>query len=57
MTQRRDFLKTTAGAAAGAAAGSAAAAATADFETCLNNGSTMVVRLDSPATIRIASGN
>lgn len=53
----KDTKGTVIGAAAGAAAGSAAAAATADFETCLNNGSTMVVRLDSPATIRIGSGN
>jgi len=42
------------GAAAGAAAGTAAAAATADFETCLNNGSSVIVRLDAPATIRMA---
>ncbi len=43
------------GAAAGAAAGTAAAAATADYDTCLNNGSTVTVRLDSPTTIRAAS--
>ncbi len=43
------------GAAAGAAAGTAAAAATADYDTCLNNGSSVTVRLDSPTTIRAAS--
>lgn len=43
------------GAAAGAAAGTAAAAATADYDTCLNNGSTVTVRLDAPTTIRAAS--
>lgn len=43
------------GAAAGAAAGTAAAAATADYDTCLNNGSTVTVRLDAPATIRAAA--
>lgn len=53
----KDTKGTVIGAAAGAAAGSAAAAATADFETCLNGGGTVVVRLDSPATIRIALGN
>ena len=42
------------GAAAGAAAGTAAAAATADYDTCLNNGSSVTVRLDSPTTIRAA---
>ena len=43
------------GAAAGAAAGTAAAAATANYDTCLNNGSTVTVRLDSPTTLRAAS--
>jgi uncharacterized protein YcfJ len=40
------------GAAAGAAAGTAAAAATANYDTCLNDGGTVTVRLDAPATIR-----
>ncbi len=43
------------GAAAGAAAGTAAAAATANYDTCLNNGGTVTVKLDAPATIRAAS--
>jgi len=43
------------GAAAGAAAGTAAAVATADYDTCLNGGASVTVRLDSPATIRAAS--
>ncbi len=40
------------GAAAGAAAGTAAAAATADFDTCLNSGGTITVKLDTPVTIK-----
>ncbi len=43
------------GAAAGAAAGTAAAAATANYDTCLNSGAVVTVRLDAPATIRAAS--
>ena len=43
------------GAAAGAAAGTAAAAATADYDTCLNNGAVVTVRLDAPAKIRGAA--
>jgi outer membrane biosynthesis protein TonB len=43
------------GAAAGAAAGTAAAAATADYDTCLNGGAGVTVRLDAPATIRAAN--
>lgn len=43
------------GAAAGAAAGTAAAAATANYDTCLNTGAGVTVRLDSPVTIRAAS--
>lgn len=43
------------GAAAGAAAGTAAAAATANYDTCLNDGGSMTVRLDSPVTIRAAA--
>lgn len=41
------------GAAAGAAAGTAAAQATADYDTCLNSGSAISVRLSAPATVRI----
>lgn len=41
------------GAAAGAAAGTAAAQATADYDTCLNSGSSISVRLSAPATVRI----
>ena len=41
------------GAAAGAAAGTAAASTTADFDTCLNNGGSVVVTLDAPATVRL----
>lgn len=43
------------GAAAGAAAGTAAAAATANYDTCLNNGGAVTVRLDAPATVRAAA--
>ena len=53
----KDTKGTVIGAAAGAAAGTAAAAATADFETCLNSGSALVVHLDSPATFRLAPVN
>lgn len=42
------------GAAAGAAAGTAAAAATANFDTCLNTGSSIAVTLDAPLTVRPA---
>lgn len=41
------------GAAAGAAAGTAAAQATADYDTCLNSGAVITVRLSAPATIRV----
>lgn len=41
------------GAAAGAAAGTAAAAATADYDTCLNPGAAIAVKLDGPVTVRI----
>ncbi len=46
---------TVVGAAAGAAAGTAAAAATADYDTCLNDGSVITVTLDAPVTVRVAS--
>lgn len=51
----KDTKGTVIGAAAGAAAGTAAAAATADYETCLNGGSSVVVKLDAPATVRMAA--
>lgn len=53
----KDTKGTVIGAAAGAAAGTAAAAATADYETCLNGGGSVVVKLDAPATFRVASSN
>jgi len=40
------------GGAAGAAAGAAAAAATANYQGCVNSGSTISVKLNSPATIK-----
>ena len=43
------------GAAAGAAAGTAAAAATANYDTCLNDGAGVTVRLDAPVTVRAAA--
>ncbi|MES2522738.1 MAG: hypothetical protein V4617_08590 [Gemmatimonadota bacterium] len=43
------------GAAAGAAAGTAAAAATGNYDTCLNSGATVSVRLDGPITVRAAA--
>ncbi len=46
---------TVVGAAAGAAAGTAAAAATADFDTCIESGSAIAVRLNDAATVKIAS--
>ena len=53
----KDTKGTVIGAAAGAAAGTAAAVATADYETCLNGGGSVVVKLDSPATVRMAPVN
>lgn len=43
------------GAAAGAAAGTAAAAATADYDTCINSGAAIAVRLDGPVVVKIAA--
>lgn len=43
------------GAAAGAAAGTAAAVGTADFDTCLESGAVIAVKLDAPVTVKIAS--
>ena len=43
------------GAAVGAAAGGAAAAATANYEGCIQNTSTMVIKLNAPTQIRVAT--
>jgi uncharacterized protein YcfJ len=51
----KDTKGTVIGAAAGAAAGTAAAAATGNYDTCLNSGAAIAVRLDESATIRVAS--
>jgi len=50
----KDTKGTVIGAAAGAAAGTAAAAATGNYDTCLNSGAAIAVRLDEAATIRVA---
>ncbi len=42
---------TVVGAAAGAAAGTAAAAATGNFDSCLQEGGTLTVRLEAPLTV------
>ncbi len=51
----KDTKGTVIGAAAGAAAGTAAAAATADYDTCLNSGAAIAVRLDGPMTVRVGA--
>jgi hypothetical protein len=51
----KDTKSTVVGAAAGAAAGTAAAVGTADFDTCLNSGAVIAVKLDAPVTVKIAS--
>lgn len=43
------------GAAAGAAAGGVAAAQTADFDTCLNDGAAIAVKLDKDAVIKLGN--
>jgi len=53
----KDTKGTVIGAAAGAAAGTVAAAKTADYDTCLQSGAAVTVRLDSPATVRPAPKN
>ncbi|MEP6778240.1 MAG: hypothetical protein ABJC26_00010, partial [Gemmatimonadaceae bacterium] len=53
----KDTKGTIIGGAAGAAAGTAAAVATADYITCLNGGGSVVVKLDAPATVRMAPVN
>jgi hypothetical protein len=51
----KDSRATLRGAAVGAAAGTAIAMGTADVDVVLPQGSEMVIRLDSPITIRLAS--
>ena len=51
----KNTKSTVIGAAVGAAAGGAAAAATANYEGCIQNTSTMVIKLNSPAQVRIAT--
>lgn len=50
----KDTKGTVIGAAAGAAAGTAAAKATADFDTCIESGTTVTAKLDAPVTVRMA---
>jgi hypothetical protein len=51
----KNTKSTVIGGAVGAAAGGAAAVATANYEGCINSTSTMVVKLNSPAQVRIAT--
>ena len=51
----KNTKSTVIGAAVGAAAGGAAAAATANYEGCIQNTSTMVIKLNSPTQIRVAT--
>ena len=51
----KNTKSTVIGGAVGAAAGAATAAATANYEGCIQNTSTMVVKLNSPAQVRIAT--
>lgn len=53
----KDTKGTVIGAAVGAAAGTVAAAKTADYDTCLQSGAAVTVRLDAPATVRPAPKN
>lgn len=48
----KDTKSTVIGAATGAAAGTAVAMGTADYEGCVNAGSTIAIKLNSPATIQ-----
>ena len=50
----KNTKSTVVGGAAGAAAGAAAAAATANYEGCVNSTSTITVKLNSPAQVRVA---
>ncbi|HEY2377538.1 MAG TPA: hypothetical protein VGH98_16280 [Gemmatimonadaceae bacterium] len=51
----KNTKSTVIGGAVGAAAGAATAAATANYEGCINNTSTMVVKLNSPTQVRVAT--
>ena len=51
----KNTKSTVIGGAAGAAAGAAAAAATANYEGCVQNTSTMTVKLNAPAQIRVSA--
>jgi hypothetical protein len=51
----KNTKSTVIGGAVGAAAGGAAAVATANYEGCINSTSTMVVKLNSPAQVRVAT--
>jgi hypothetical protein len=50
----KNTKSTVIGGAVGAAAGAAAAAATANYEGCINTTSTVTVKLNSPAQVRVA---
>jgi hypothetical protein len=50
----KNTKSTVVGGAAGAAAGAAAAVATANYEGCVQNTSTVTVKLNSPAQVRVA---
>lgn len=51
----KNTKSTVIGGAVGAAAGAAAAAATANYEGCVQNTSTVTVRLNSPAQVRVGA--
>ena len=51
----KNTKSTVIGGAVGAAAGAAAAAATANYEGCINSTSTVTIKLNSPAQVRIAT--
>jgi hypothetical protein len=51
----KNTKSTVIGAAVGAAAGGAAAAATANYEGCIQNTSTMVIKLNSATQVRVAT--
>jgi hypothetical protein len=51
----KNTKSTVIGGAVGAAAGGAVAVATANYEGCINSTSTMVVKLNSPAQVRVAT--
>jgi|SRR5689334_800443 len=51
----KNTKSTVIGGAVGAAAGAAAAAATANYEGCVQNTSTMTVKLNAPAQVRVSA--